>query len=150
MVKRKKHPASAPELSQKEKGGLKKAGEGYFDIPYEDVLCMDETLAQIIAKHLRAFLKTIRESPYAPFPGEFAKGPEHKRGFNEWCNVLHKMIYAFEEYKREPDIGLNDDLDENARDGEATEGRKALEAERQKRIKEGMQLFIDYYERLWW
>ncbi len=65
MVKRKKHPASAPEFSQKEKGGLKKAEEGYSDIPYEDVLRMDETLAQIIAKHLRAFLKTIRESPYA-------------------------------------------------------------------------------------
>ncbi len=150
MAKRKKHPASLWKLSQKEKAGQKRAEDGYSDISYGDTWCMDETLAQIIAKHLRAFLKVIKESPYGGFPGELCDRYGHEQGAKEWNNILRKMIYAFEEYKRRPEIELNDDLEEDEIDGEAEREREALEAERQKRIKEGMQLFVDYFKDLWW
>ena len=46
-----------------------------------------------------------------------------------WLNTIRKMIYAFEEYQRNDKY----DIDEEKRD----------------RIREGMQMFIDYYRNLW-
>lgn len=46
-----------------------------------------------------------------------------------WLNTIRKMIYAFEEYRR------NDKYD--------------IDEEKRERIREGMQLFIDYYRNLW-
>ena len=46
-----------------------------------------------------------------------------------WLNTIRKMIYAFEEYQR------NDKYD--------------IDEEKRERIREGMQLFIDYYRNLW-
>ncbi len=156
MAKRKKRKKPLYHLwtlSMKDKSNLKKAREGYSDVSYEDTFDVSEVLANIIAKHLRAFLKSIKESPYGGFPGEFEDKYGHEKGWSEWHNTLRKMIYAFEEYNRKPyldDMEFDEDFNEIEKDEDEEERKEALEAERQKRIKEGMQLFIDYFNELWW
>lgn len=98
-----------------------KCKEGYSDVSYEDTWSLDMTLARIIAKHLRAFLNA-EKGPWGGHPGIFVDQ-------NAWLNTIRKMIYAFEEYQR------NDKYD--------------IEEEKRERIREGMQLFIDYYRNLW-
>ncbi len=124
---------------------MTKAREGYSDVLYEDTWSLDSVLAGIIAKHLRAFLKSVKACGSCPRSLTSKYG---ERGFEEWLNILRKMIYAFEEYNNKPEIGYDDDKEEG---GEITQQQwNAKEEERQMRIREGMQLFIDYYSDLWW
>lgn len=106
----------------------KKCNEGYADVSYEDTWCLDMTLARIIANHLRAFLKA-EKGPWGGCPGIFVEKYGSEKCHNAWLNTIRKMIYAFEEYQR------NDKYD--------------IDEEKRERIKEGMQLFIDYYRNLW-
>ncbi len=148
MAKKRKKPlGSLWKLSMKDKINSEKAQEGYSDVSYEDTWSVDETLANIIAKHLQAFLKAIKKSPYSGFPGEFADKYGHEQGFKEWCNVLRKMIYAFEEYTRKPYLDVYTDEEATAEDIRKADEE---EAKRQVRIKEGMQLFVDHFHELWW
>ncbi len=148
MAKKQKNPlGSLWNLSMKDKINSEKAQEGYSDVSYEDTWSVDETLANIIAKHLRAFLKAIKKSPYSGFPSEFEDKYGHEQGAKQWQNVLRKMIYAFKEYTRKPNLDIYIDDEATSEDI-----RKAKEedAARQVRIKEGMQLFVDYFKNLWW
>lgn len=111
-----------------EKAWRKKSHEGYADVAYEDVWALDMRLARIIANHLRAFLKA-EKGPYGGTPGHLVEKFGEDEAYNNWLNIIRKMIYAFEEYQRE------DKFD--------------VDPEKKARIKEGMQLFIDYYRDLW-
>ncbi len=124
---------------------MSKAREGYSNVTYEDTRSLDSILAGIIAKHLRAFLKSVKACGSCPGSLTSKYG---ERGFEEWLNILRKMIYAFEEYNRKPEIRY--DYEEEERGEIAQQQWKAKEEERQMRIREGMQLFIDYYSDLWW
>lgn len=86
------------------------------------------TLARIIANHLRAFLKA-QKGPWGGCPGVIYEKYGSEKCQDVWLNTIRKMIYAFEEYQR------NDKYD--------------IDEEKRERIREGMQLFIDYYRNLW-
>lgn len=55
--------------------------------------------------------------------------PESAGSFDEWMRILDKMIAAFELLAEDVSI---------------------LEKDKQAVIKEGLQLFADYYQALWW
>ena len=113
----------------KEKAWKAKCHEGYAEVSYEDVWSMDTRLARIIANHLRAFLKA-EKGPYGGTPGNIIEKYGEDKGYAEWLNIIRKMIYAFEEYQR-------------------TDQWSEEDAEKRKRIREGMKLFIDHYGDLW-
>lgn len=102
--------------------------KGYADVSYEDTWCLDMTLARIIVNHLHAFLKA-QKGPWGGCPGIFFEKYGSEKCHDAWLNTIRKMIYAFEEYQR------NDKYD--------------IDEEKRERIREGMQLFIDYYRNLW-
>ncbi len=135
----------------KERLNHKKAEEGYADVSYEDTWNIDDKLATIIAKNLRAFLHCAKKSRFAGFPSELEKKYGQEEGLKQWYNILRKMIYAFEEYTRKPylDLYVSEDLEEEEIDEDKKQKYMAREEKRQKRIKEGMQLFIDYFNNLW-
>lgn len=108
----------------KKKVWTSRCHEGYADVAYEDVWNLDGRLAEIIANHLRAFLKA-EKGPYGGTPGIFVEKWGEK-AHDEWLNIIRKMIYAFEEYLR-------------------MEDKFYAESGKNERIEEGMQLFIDYY-----
>ena len=105
---------------------------GYAEVSYEDVWSLDTRLARIISVHLRAFLKA-QKGPNAGCPGKLAEGCDIKEAHKKWLAIIRKMLYAFEEYQW------------------CTGGSdfEMLPEEKQAKIKEGMQLFIDYYMDLW-
>lgn len=105
---------------------------GYSDVSYEDVWNLDMRLADIIAKHLRAFLKT-EKGPNGGCPASMSESCGLDAGSRKWLNTIRKMIYAFEEYSRSRYTNEYMDMEETKR----------------KRIKEGMQLFVDHFHHLW-
>lgn len=113
----------------KEKAWKAKCHEGYAEVSYEDIWSLDTRLARIIANHLRAFLKA-EKGPYGGTPGNIIEKHGEDKGYAEWLNIIRKMIYAFEEYQR-------------------TDQWSEEDAEKRKRIREGMKLFIDHYGDLW-
>jgi hypothetical protein len=108
------------------------AHSGYAEVSYEDVWSLDTRLARIISVHLRAFLKA-QKGPNAGCPGKLAAGCSVTEAHKKWLTIIRKMLYAFEEYQW--CVGGND-FDN-------------LPVEKQEKIKEGMQLFIDYFRDLW-
>ena len=105
---------------------------GYGSVTYEDCWGLDTKLAGIISEHLHAFLNAEKYSSGAGFPGRLLDqcGQDSEKAMRLWLNIIRKMIYAFENY-----------------------GQKKYQVEKdeemQARIKEGMQLFIDFYSDLW-
>ena len=108
------------------------AHSGYAEVSYEDVWNLDTRLARIISVHLRAFMKA-QKGPNAGCPGRLAEGCDVVIAQKKWMAIIRKMLYAFEEYQW---CTGGCDFDN-------------LPAEKQEKIKEGMQLFIDYYMDLW-
>lgn len=107
----------------------KKAHDGYEDINYCDVWNLDKRLADIISKHLHAFLKA-EKGPNGGCPVIIANQVGEEKAHESWLQMIRKMIYAFDEYQSVPD-------------------KYNIEPEKEARIKEGMQLFIDYFKYLW-
>ena len=70
------------------------------------------------------------KGPYGGMPGNIVEKYGEDKGYAEWLNIIRRMIYAFEEYRR-------------------TDQWSEEDAEKRTRIREGMQLFIDHYENLW-
>ena len=108
---------------------VEKAHEGYADVEYGDVWSLDERLAGIISKHLHAFLKA-EKGPNGGCPGIIVNQVGEGKAHKSWLQMIRKMIYAFDEYQSVPD-------------------KFNIEPEKDARIKEGMQLFIDYFKYLW-
>ena len=106
-----------------------KAHEGYADVDYGDVWSLDERLAGIISRHLHAFLKA-EKGPNGGCPEIIVNQVGERKAHESWLQMIRKMIYAFDEYQSMPD-------------------KFNIEPEKDARIKEGMQLFIDYYKYLW-
>lgn len=113
----------------KQKSRTAKCHEGYAGVAYEDVWGLDLTLSRIISAHLRAFLKA-EKGPNAGTPGFLAEEFGCDNGYKKWLEFIRKMIYAFEEYQR-------------------VDNKYNIEPEKEARIREGMQLFIDYFKYLW-
>jgi len=105
---------------------------GYGNVTYEDCWGLDTKLAGIISEHLRAFLNAEKHSSGAGFPGKLLDqcGQDHDKAMNRWLNIIRKMIYAFENYNQ-------------------TKYESEEDEQVQVRIREGMQLFIDYFADLW-
>lgn len=106
-----------------------KAHGGYDDIDYCDVWNLDERLADIISKHLHAFLKA-EKGPNGGCPRIIVNQVGEEKAQASWLQIIRKMIYAFDEYQSVPD-------------------KYNIEPDKEARIKEGMQLFIDYFKYLW-
>ena len=113
----------------KEKVWKAKFHYGYADVLYEDVWSLYTRLARIIANHLRAFLQAEKGS-CGCIPGSIVEKYGANKGYVEWLNIIRKMIYAFEEYQH-------------------TDKWSKEDQEKQIRIREGMQLFINHYKDLW-
>ncbi len=158
MAKRKKggYRNSIVNLDMKDKVRERKAKEGYSDVSYEETWNMNVELARIIAEKLRGFLKVLKQTPYGGYPGELSSG-------QEWFNTLRKMIYAFDVYDKKapyPDFDYREEF-KNAADRERYEEEHEVyleemrqweeaETERKARIKEGLQLFAEWFDHLWW
>ncbi len=112
-------------------------------ITYEDCWDLKGRLASIIADHLRAFIYWEKNSPYGGIAGPVAqKWSDPEKALSEWLKILRKMLYAFESF-RSRDLSLPSP-EEN---GQEDENRKFNYDD--DRIREGMQLFIDYWDYLW-
>ncbi|MEL5894527.1 hypothetical protein AAE250_13655 [Bacteroides sp. GD17] len=131
-----------------EKRRKEKSSEDYADIGVGNVWSTDITLAKIIADHLRAFLKAT-QGPGA-CPGVLAYQYGIEKGYNEWLNIIRKMIYAFEEYQQ-IEFAFPECDDSNNEEDKASiiADFEASRNYKKERIREGMQLFIDYYPYLW-
>ncbi len=116
----------------KDKCKEKKAHAGFAGVSYEDVWSLHTRLARIISEHLRAFLNA-QKGPNGGCPSRLAEGCDVADGYRKWLAIIRKMLYAFEEYQW---FTSGSDFDN-------------LPVEKQEKIKEGMQLFIDYYRDLW-
>ncbi len=99
----------------------------------------DHTLAGIIAKGLRAFIKQNHRIGSTPctyvYPDNDLSIPDVKAAkspdaYSRWQSDLQKMQCAFEDYYR--------------RDGDFTDAPEAYQ-----RFKEGIQLFADHFHDLW-
>ena len=101
--------------------------DNYNGIPITDIWNMDVVLARLLANHLRAFLK-VEKSSEGGIPGIIANKIEGEKAKAVWLNIIRKMIYSFEMYQH----NFND-----------------IDNETKSRIREGMQLFMDYFRYLW-
>ncbi len=110
-------------LSKKAK---KPVQDNYNGIPIADLWDMDMTLTRLIANHLHAFLKA-QKSDMVGIPGIIVDKVGEEKARAAWLNIIRKMIYAFDMYQRP----LHQD------------------EETKSRIREGMQLFVDYFMYLW-
>ena len=109
---------------------------GYGSVSYEDCWNLHIKLAGIIAEHLHAFLNAEKYSTGRGFPGQLLDkcGGDDDKAMNMWLNIIRKMLYAFENYRmykypyeaESKDIIIDND-----------------------KVKEGMQLFVEYYDNLW-
>jgi hypothetical protein len=90
---------------------------------------LDITLAQYIIPRLKLY-KKLNDV----IPGRL-------ESHDEWDKILDKMIYAFECMSDEScNYGVNTDLPNWIEEYD----------KRQKKVKEGLQLFADYFQALWW
>ena len=76
--------------------------EGYADVDYGDVWSLDERLADIISKHLLAFLKA-EKGPNGGCPRIIVNEVGEEKAHESWLQMIRKMIYAFDEYQSVPD-----------------------------------------------
>ncbi len=112
-------------------------------IPYEDCWDLKDTLASIIADHLRAFIYWEKRSPYGGIPGRIAeKWTDPEKGMREWLNILRKMLFAFDSFR------LHDNLTSNPKGVDVEDCKQQPEYDGA-RVREGMQLFVDYFDCLW-
>ena len=114
----------------KEISDSRKSKAGFGGVSYEDVWNLDTRLASIISSHLHAFLKASKGTPRG-VPG-VVRSLSTEQGHREWLKIIRKMIYAFDTY-----LTL-DSTEKYDKDSEKTI-----------KVKEGMQLFIDYFNYLW-
>ena len=114
----------------KEISDSRKSKEGFGGVSYEDVWNLDTRLASIISAHLHAFLKASKGTPRG-VPG-VVRSLNTEQGHREWQKIIRKMIYAFDTYLTFDSSQKYDKQSENAI-----------------KVKEGMQLFIDYFNYLW-
>ncbi len=121
-------------------------------VSYEDCWSLHTRLDGIIAEHLRAFLHFAKTHPYAGIPGIIAEkyryDKDEHRAHKEWLKILRKMLYAFENEPAVPFPFFSDEMDEDEYADLMDEYNKK-EEDRKRRVKEGMQLFVDYYSNLW-
>ena len=78
------------------KAWAEKAHEGYADVNYVDVWSLDEILADLISKHLHAFLKA-EKGPNGGCPHIIVNQVGEERAHGTWLQIIRKMIYAFDE-----------------------------------------------------
>ena len=105
---------------------------GYGSVTYQDCWSLNTKLSRIIAEHLRAFLNAEKYSTGSGFPGrlELECGGDDDKAMNMWLNIIRKMLYAFENYEQYKYPAAGTPVDEQ-------------------KVKEGMQLFVDYFDDLW-
>ena len=108
----------------------RKSKEGFGSVSYEDVWNLDTRLASIISEHLHAFLKASKGAP-GGVPS-IIHSSNIEQSYREWLKIIRKMIYAFDTY-----------LTFNSSQKYDKQSEEAI------KVKEGMQLFIDYFNYLW-
>ena len=114
----------------KEISDSRKSKEGFGGVSYEDVWNLDTRSASIISSHLHAFLTASKGTPRG-VPG-VVRSLNTEQGHREWQKIIRKMIYAFDTYLTFDSSQKYDKQSEDAI-----------------KVKEGMQLFIDYFNYLW-
>lgn len=102
---------------------------GYGSVTYQDCWNLDTKLAGIIAEHLHAFLNAEKFSTGRGCPGVLSE-QFGDRAMSIWLGIIRKMLFAFENYNQ-------------------TKYQPEKEEDTQAKIREGMQLFIEYFEHLW-
>lgn len=111
-----------------------KWNEEYGGVAYKDVWNLNDRLANIISKHLHAFLKAVK-GPYGGCPAILDNGNSDE-AYKRWLQIIRDMIYAFDHFSSR-EMGSYADIS----DPHVIEVRQ--------RVKKGMQLFIDYFNHLW-
>ena len=111
-----------------------KWNEGYCGVAYEDVWNLNDRLASIISRHLHASLRAAK-GLYGGCPAILDKGNSDE-AYKRWLQIICDMIYTFDNiFSKE----MSSDADIS--DPHIIEIRK--------RVRKGMQLFIDYFNHLW-
>lgn len=131
---------------------------------YKDTFGLNYTLRPIIQAGLVKFKENleIRYEKGACFGIPFlTENEDIDESTLKWFAMLDKMIYAFDD-KAEPDSSkYNFDLtwgEPNERGGRTVSIRNQAEADRyhkdckehEDRVKEGLRLFAEYFDQLWW
>lgn len=118
-------------------------------IKYKDIYSLDNTIARFVLPRLKFFKKNI-----IGYPPDIT--------FEEWKDILNKMILAFELIldKSEPNFGelkFNTEKTDNGhwkmvKDPGSTFDTEAYmkwHKDRQKTIEEGLKLFAEHFQDLW-
>ena len=101
------------------------------EIMMENLYNLDTTLSELIAHYLKAFSEVVSLSGATPgcFVNEYGDS-----GWDEWSSTIDKMTCAFSEYAKHSNNWEHP--------------LKDLPQEAQDKIKEGMHLFIKYFDEL--
>ena len=144
---------------------IKKKGEWQFG--YRDTFSLDMSLGPIIYAGLKKFHEVLSERSASGksygIPQEYAVEPFENWDVNknQWLSDIEKMMYAFNP-KSEPDIMDYDfDFPNFMKEGsDAVDFTCSNEAERnryhedckihQQKVEEGLKLFGEKYQDLWW
>lgn len=101
------------------------------EIMMENLYNLDTTLAGLIAHYLEAFREDVSLS--GATPGYFVR-EYGDSGWDEWAATIDKMTNAFSEYAKH-----SNNMEHPVKD---------LPQEEREKIKDGMHLFIKYFEHL--
>lgn len=117
---------------------LKKRGK-YIDP--KECWNLDRTIAEFVIPRLKVFK---RDSDCYPDYGDVDSS-------EKWMEILDKMILGFEYILENDTWWINDPRYKNfAFDNEANKRYNEECVRRQKIIKEGLELFAEYFNALWW
>ena len=118
-------------------------------IKYKDIYSLDNTIARFVLPRLKFFKKNI-----IGYPPDIT--------FEEWKDILDKMILSFELIldTSEPDFGerkyhiekINDNISKLVEDPDSTfdsEAHMKWCKDKESKINEGLKLFAEYFQSLW-
>ena len=126
-----------PNLPKTIKWRTQRLFRGYSDC---DLWGLDEHLAKLIVKRLKAFRKIKRHG----IPCDFAKGDsdeDFEKGLIKWEEIIDEMIWTFEYVINDYCFGV-DEVFEPKYNKEKAE-------ELGKRYEKGIKLFAKYFSNLW-
>lgn len=141
----------------------------------QDTYSLDETLKPIIGEGVKKFLEVVKvqdandESVFS-IPGSFFKRVDNEyteaekdEAKKEWFDVLEKIIYSFNSAEIDLPDGVLEmkTIESGGKDGEtqteiiihdqdAYDKNHKDNAEHDKKVQEGLDLFAKYFNNLWW
>ena len=135
--------------------------KGKWQASSKDTWCLKASLSPIIAAGIKRFIETDKYGVPGNRPelGEIGEDfcyVDIEAADEEWHNILNKILYAFEN-PEEPEIpkGLYDKVftvgfsDPHSKPELLIPYKESIEEWKEKR-EEGLRLFVEWFDHMWW